>query len=302
MKSFIVKTIVIAIITASFILLLFSSVIKINKVNADFTLNKSDTLLMIGHSHSACAVNDAMIDHLCNVSHHGEAYFWMYPKMKQIIKQNPQIKVVFIEFSNNQIEESKNYWIWGDDFISRRLWIYYPFLEYDDISILYANNKSGFIQSISKTFRRNLTRLALFDFKYSSIIGHYSKVKRKIPKEEIVKPEEQVELQKEYKISDTNITYLEKTIALCNENDIKVYLVRMPQHKYYTGRNNEEIFQKIVHEKFANTAFLDFNDYPLADNEFGDLEHLNYLGAEKFSTYFNSFITNRLSSIQLTKK
>jgi hypothetical protein len=40
--------------------------------------------------------------------------------------------------------------------------------------------------------------------------------------------------------------------------------------------------------------FLDFADFPILNSEFGDLEHLNYRGAAKFSIWFNKLIESGL--------
>ena len=50
----------------------------------------------------------------------------------------------------------------------------------------------------------------------------------------------------------------------------------------------------IKNEKFENIEFLDFNDFPLKNNEFGDFGHLNYKGAEKFSLWFNGLLDKEL--------
>ena len=122
--------------------------------------------------------------------------------------------------------------------------------------------------------------------------------------------------QKDYSISRKNIEYLEKIVTFCKEKNVNIYFIRSPQHIYYASRKNEKVFRRIRNEKFENVPFLDFNDFPLTNGEFGDFGHLNYRGAEKFSLWFdellkkgllsrstkNEFINSEIKKYELTSK
>jgi hypothetical protein len=51
---------------------------------------------------------------------------------------------------------------------------------------------------------------------------------------------------------------------------------------------------RIRKEKFSNIDFLDFNKFPLNDEDFADFGHLNYKGATKFSKWFNTMVNSGL--------
>ena len=92
------------------------------------------------------------------------------------------------------------------------------------------------------------------------------------------------------KIDDTNLIFIDKIVEICENKGIKLFLIRSPQHAKYTFYSNEKVLQKIMNTRYKKNYFLDFNNFPLANDEFADLEHLNYKGARKFSLFFNSLL------------
>ena len=65
-------------------------------------------------------------------------------------------------------------------------------------------------------------------------------------------------------------------------------------HKKYVGYLNEKKYQSLRELKYSDIEYLDFSKFPLNNNEFGDLEHLNYKGAKKFSIWFNIMLAKGL--------
>ena len=99
---------------------------------------------------------------------------------------------------------------------------------------------------------------------------------------------------KDFKYSKYGLLYLDKIIDLCVSKKINLYLVRTPVHQSWEKLENEYYFQKILKEKYKKVCFLDFKDYPLKNNFYGDLNHLNHFGATKFSIFFNNLLKNGL--------
>lgn len=95
-------------------------------------------------------------------------------------------------------------------------------------------------------------------------------------------------------LSEVNLTYLSKTIQLCHSLNRKVLLIRCPVHPLFGGLSNESFFREILKSKFENVECLDFTRFPLRTNEYGDFGHLNYKGAQKFSVWFNTLLSNGL--------
>ena len=70
----------------------------------------------------------------------------------------------------------------------------------------------------------------------------------------------------------------------CKKLEKEMYLLRQQY-------SDKIIFQKIRKGWFNDIPFLDFNNFPLADNEFADMGHLNYKGAKKFSLWFRRMVS-----------
>ena len=94
-------------------------------------------------------------------------------------------------------------------------------------------------------------------------------------------------------ISEVNIEYLHKMVSYCEKKNVKLYLFRSPMHPIMFNIVNEKLFQNIRKEQFGLLPFLDFHDFPLTNDEFGDFDHLNYKGAKKFSEFFNEKYSSR---------
>jgi hypothetical protein len=72
---------------------------------AQFTLETPVENVIFGHSHPECAYNDSLIGNFKNLAQSRQSYFYSFSKIKNVHKQNPQIKNIFIEFTNNQITQ-----------------------------------------------------------------------------------------------------------------------------------------------------------------------------------------------------
>lgn len=284
----------------SFIILLLTVILlgyKLLNDDSYYKLPMQTHLIMLGHSHTECAYNDSLISGFANFGSAGESYFYTFLKVKKIIPNNKQIKTVFIEFENTQIDTVMNSWTWDLEHIHAQFPIYFPLLNFSEFKFLWTKNSNAilncppkfFINEIGFTIYstyiigkgiRSNTRFGGYRFlvrdKTDSLLLNMPKIKQK----EI----------SNYEISEINIYYLAEIIKLCKMNNIVVYLIRSPVHPNYSRLNNEPELKRIINSQFSNIEFLDFKDYPLKNSEFGDFGHLNYKGARIFSGFFNNIL------------
>jgi len=292
MKRFIIKTLIYTIIVFVAFAVNFFAVRSFSK----FKINNS--MLIVGHSITECAFNDSLINNLYNYSASGEAYIYNYHKTKKIIEQNPQINVIFIGFSNNQLSKEMDNWTWDDNHLSYKFPSLGSFLEWNDYLLLFQNNRSGFVKTLPMVLQNNVD-VAIKGFR-SNVEGGYFYLERDKTDSLVialdnVRDSIKVAADSEnYELSYTNVDYLEKMVNFCKENNIKPYLVRSPLHERSADYQIEPIFQMILSKRFADVEFLDFSEYPLHNSEFGDLEHLNHKGARKFSIWFDQLLKDGL--------
>lgn len=288
MKKFIIKTLVFIL---SFICLL-AGVVLINRYFSRFRIDAGKTMIFAGHSHSECAYNDSLIAGSVNLSESGESYFYTYYKLKKVIRQNPQISRIFIEFSNNQVDSKMDSWIWDDKYMINYLPRYALLIDREGLKLLYRKNPACLMHCIRLMLKNNFTML-FRGLNYSHDIGGYRYLVRdktdsllhNLP----VHPDKKLQA-----VSSENLQYLQHIIDLCKQRDIDVVLVRSPMHEKSATLANEAEFQEIRSKMFADIDLLDFSQLPLKDSDFGDLEHLNHRGARIFSLWFSGLIEKNL--------
>jgi hypothetical protein len=261
-----------------------------------YKLNKKYDNLIFGHSHTECAFNDKIIANTLNVSNSGESMFYNYFKVKKIIENN-KVKNIFISFTNNYIEyASDTTEIWKEKYLNKWYSKYGAYMQYKDFLLLLKNNPKGTLNAQSLAAKKYLTFLIK---RKKSIIedlswGKYKYLNRNkldsILKNQNVKNEKLTN----FKYSKYNLEYLDKILKICRENEINVYLVRSPVHHAWGALGNEYYFKKLINERYKKYEFLDFKDFPLDNNSYGDLSHLNHFGASKFSLFFNNLLKDKL--------
>lgn len=292
MKRFIKHTIAFLVVSILVLFLFNYSVFKIVSINTDYRLNKNIKGIILGNSYPECALNDSLIPNIKNVAKSGEPYLYTYQKLKKLLSQNKQIERVYLEYTNLYLHLDKDQKMWSYRETNMFFFYYSPFMKYHDFKNLYANNKDDFFKFFSHSLRRNLVKIARFDYKLTDKQGGYDWLVR-FKTDSLVKVNSHKEInnKKSKKLSKYNVAYLKKIRALCKEKQVKLILIRSPLHSLYPI-DNEQVFQELLNTHFKEVEFLDFKNFPLKDGEFGDFDHLNYLGAKKFSKYFNSVIND----------
>ncbi len=258
-----------------------------------FQLPKTTNALILGHSQPECAFNDSLISNTKNMAQGGEAYFYTYQKIKKLLPDNPQIKTVYLSFSNNQIEPRMDEWTYDDEHVSNYFPKYAAQLDADDYALLLQYNYKAVLSGEIKAIKNNLSFLIKGEnnFLAHNNWGGYLYLKRN-KLDSIIKVNYINTIKKEFSaaVSTINVHYLEKIVAFCQQQNVKLVFYRTPVHPILFEAYNEPKFQNLRKQKFNQIPFLDFHDFKLTNDEMGDFDHLNYKGARKFSHYFDNFI------------
>lgn len=294
MKRYIIKTaIFLTALACSLLSLILITNHYIDK-KSDFKLSKDVHSIIMGHSHPEMAYNDSLIEGFRNLGHSAESYFYTYFKLKKVVSDNPQIKTVYLEFSNNQIEAVLDEWIWGQEFVTFRYPIYAAFIDAEGQRLLVRHNSAAYFNAISKATYNNLEWLAKKDFNFYKRMGGYEYTNREAL-DSLLMTDFEKDPQYIYtktQLSGENLIYAQKIVSFCKENNLEIILIRTPQHPQLPVLRNEIYFQQVRDSLFGDLLFLDFNDFKLENEEFSDLDHVNYKGAKRFSIWFNDYIEN----------
>jgi len=297
MRSLLRKIFVFSAILA-IMLITGSTLAKAYLRNGDYYRIKPDTnCIILGHSQPECGVNDSLISGVQNFSQGGEAYFYTYQKAKKLLAGNPQIKTVIISYANNQINQRMDKWIWDDQHIYASYPKYNFMMESADFSLLMRHNFVEVLKAETKAFKDFAAFIVKrkSDFLSNRNWGGYFYLKRN-KVDSLLKTDYLKKERREIKLalSEKNIEYLEKIVALCKANGVNVLFIRMPMHPQMPFFKNEEQYREVKASRFADVELLDFKDFPATTDEFGDFDHLNHKGAKRFSSYLNQLFDDGL--------
>lgn len=266
--------------------------------NASFILSADTKAIVIGHSHPECAIDDTMLKETVSLAMSAEAYFYSFHKLKRIIKDNPQVERVYLEFTNNQISSIMDDWTFGKEKQSHHMPKYIPFLSGNEMALFAEKSYDPFSGAFLKSTRENFFRMISRDYLITDEVGGYKKLTRVIQ----LKEESEgytVEDQHLFNtLSELNLSMLDSILNLANEQRIEIIGIRSPQHRTIPDLLNESKFDSIKEVKFANYEFWDFNMLSLPDSAFADPGHLNVHGAY----IYTSALRKRIDEFQPAAK
>lgn len=294
MKDFIKKTTVFLSLSILVIITLLVGSNYIIRSQASFKIDENISQVIIGHSHSECSVDDSILKNSINLSSSGESYFYNYQKLKKVIGDNKQINTVFIEFANSQVDSVMDDWTWGYEKMSYYLQYHSPFMDAEDFNVLLKHNSTDLLSCSSIATRKLIYRILTGDYYLADEIGGYANAKLSKVDEMIANNEFNRTISESHSLSEINIEYLRKMINFCKANNIKVFLLRSPQHPLYADLINEPVYQDVVKTQLSDVDLLDFDAMDFPNSNYLDLHHLNYKGATKFTTLLNDLIENDL--------
>jgi hypothetical protein len=317
MKIFLKKSAVFVVLGLAILLIIGNFYIYATKLTLDnkvFDLGDNVETLILGDSRIQSGINPDYIPRSRNISKDTEHYFYNYYKLKHYLKRNPQIKNVILGYSYSNI--TKHYdtmWFIDKDFSARYYDYYYVLLDKEGKDIL-KRNKSLFlfawlkydigipiqpytsISTIKQIFNRHIN---VTDYSFSGKFHdsnrsnvNLEKINKKIRK--FYEPNSDL-----LSVSPIMVQYLYKIINLCHENKIKIYLFNAPLFSQYKNGmplkvmdNHRNLLESIQH-KYPDVQYLDYSEYPLKQEYFGDEDHMNSLGATIISKDLARIIYSR---------
>jgi hypothetical protein len=262
-----------------------------------YTIDSNTHILILGDSHPECALNDSIIERSKNLAQSADTYFYIYYKLKKIIEANPTIDTVILGFPGNLFIPERDNWIYGEEYLGNKYPKYCHLIAIEDQVFLFFKNPRAFIIAFKDAMKTD------YGFLFSTIQKVYNElnwggylylVRDDIPK---ILNEQDKDITRPFyskSISKLNYKNLNKIIDFCANHNKTIILLNVPIHKM-SPRDQTLDLANFVKSDFGSVTFWDYSDYKLEDEEFGDLTHLNYKGAEKFSSIIN-LIINKASN------
>lgn len=251
-------------------------------------------ILVIGDSHTECAIDDDVFTRCVNISKSASAYVFSYALIRKWKADNPELDTVFLSYESKSLsEEQQNVWMYDETVTARRLPYILPYFNGGD----YWNYK------YSPHFWKTLIQFPLIvrEFHAQDTTGNryawqndkigmatalpYNKLKEDIaatkPFSRKVPPE---------KVSRISIEYIRKIAAYCKRKNITLVLINTPVYQWNRYVDDEQ-FEKNRKQYFSDILYLDYKDFPLADSCYADIWHLNAAGQRQFSQYLQDNVT-----------
>lgn len=266
------------------------------KVSNDryFKLDTNIHYLFLGHSHSECAYNDTVIDNSLNLSNSGEPYLYTFIKLKKLLASQHNLKAVFLEYTNNVIDEEMNQWMYESKYLNFRYPKYGSFFSLNDYLTIAKHNPRSLLTSEAVLLKSNISFLLGNSDRYykQNDWGSYEYLMA----DNLSKNLEKLQASKDSLTSKRepsveNIRYLKEIVQLASHFNVKLYFIRTPMSSLYT-RSNEKAFLKLYKSDFQDVEFIDLKEFIKEDEYFSDLEHLNYRGSVFYSQKIDSLIKN----------
>jgi hypothetical protein len=284
MKKFISQTTLFAMIL-TVIIVSFTGGTYFIQSQASFQLPPDKHILILGDSHIECAIDDNIYQEAANVARSGTPYLYSYCKLKKFLNENKHIDTVLLSFHypalRSHIDER---WILGENPMLHRIPSHLTLLSKEDIAV-FSSKKMRLFKSV---FHPPYTVALKFIIKGGRIsykdldMGRYLKLDRNKLQEDIARQQEK---QPEAEgISPTQKEYLLKIAGLCKFRNVELILINPPTYKPEIYGNLDKLND--YHNTYLpEVTYWDYSAFPLPDDGYGDIGHLNYKGAEIFSKY-----------------
>jgi len=268
-------------------LLSFSIIIYQNK--SIYAIDKSCNILILGDSHTECALNDTLLSHSVNISASADAYIYSYLKLRKLVKNNPQIDIILLGYGYHDLSPNLEEWVYGEKYILNKIPTYACFMKYSEIqkvikydpelapSLILYIYRSAFKLFVKSILGQNYIQAGFGGYRSLS----YNKLKEDIQR--LSKKIDQAETG--HNISLSQAKYLLLISNFCKRNKIRLILIATPIYKNLlkSSKNMKVLYYEFYEKYLFNNVLLDYSDENMPDSCYADSEHLNRLGSKVFS-------------------
>lgn len=230
---------------------------------------------------------------ICNMSFNSDSYVDMYIKLNYLISNGIAIKKIYLTADEHTLSpyretgNNNSRSVFLTDFTTYKEIYGKSFFDYLDETVFLK------YFTICNTSKSKLIKEYIFTNKISEEVkdDNFKRFSDQERKEKAVK-----RIKSQFvkgKPSENLKLYLNKIIALCKKNNIKVLGIKLPLSKNYL----EELKGKSYHAENeflkSNIQVLDFKDV-FIDNDayFRDQDHLNVSGSKQFTAVFKKIKEN----------
>ena len=278
MKKFVLRILKFSIPALLFLLITFTYYRHSKtKVETKLSTFSAHSFLLMGDSQIQRLRGESISQGAKNLASSGEHYYFTYQKLQTLVhNKNHRIDTLILGVSIHNFAPVYNR-LFSLDFPegekSLKKYLYFIRM-FDD---------SGFLTTFDKVLKPAILGVyATPDF------GGFYESTNSNPKEAIINKTFNMHFsiqQNEAKFSNSQRTYLYEIERLCTDNNITLILVSTPYHSGYKEKIDQgyyDFFSESL-KRLKHRRHLNFIEDDIADRFMSDANHLNKLGAKKYS-------------------
>lgn len=245
-------------------------------------------ILVIGDSHTECAIDDDVFTRAVNISKSASAYVYSYALIRKFKADNPELDTVLLSYQSSSLSfEQQTGWIFDESVMNTRM----PYV------LPYFNGRDYWTYKFSAQFWTTVIRypFTVRDFhKQDTLENRYAWQNERIGaaraltykrlKEDVAATKPFVKGTPPEKLSQISIDYIRQIAAYCKRKNITLILINTPVYQWKKYVDHEQ-FEANRNKYFGDIPYLDYKDFPLPDSCYADIWHLNADGQRQFSEH-----------------
>jgi hypothetical protein len=256
--------------------------------STSFALPPDKHILVLGDSHTECAIDDDIFSRAENVSQSASTYLHSYCKLRKFLDKNEHVDTVLLSFHFPGLTVSvDDRWLFNEKYMMMQLPRYVMLMDREEMAI-FANRKKTFVKAVLQfplKFLINFARKGGRGLSYRDLdIGGYLNLDRDKLQENIARHDREV-ARGDTAISSYQKAYLLKIVELCEARGVELILINSPMYKPEVYSDPDRRWKDFHATYLPGVTYLDYSAFPLPDSCYGDIQHLNYKGARIFSKY-----------------
>ncbi len=252
-------------------------------------------ILVIGDSHTECAIDDDVFTRSVNISKSASAYVFSSALIRKWKSDNPELDTVLLSYQYSSLsDQQQSVWMYDETVIATKLPYILPYFNGGD----YWNYKFSpqfWKAVIQMPFTvREFHEQDTLEHRYiwqNEKIGSARALTYNKLKEDVAATKPFVKGSPPEKLSEVSIDYIRKTADYCKRKNITLILINTPIYHSATYMDVER-FEANRKKYFGDILYLDYKDFPLPDSCYADIWHVNAEGQRQFSEYLQKNITN----------
>jgi hypothetical protein len=255
--------------------------------NLSYQLPANKKILILGDSHTECAINDKILNRSFNFSQSGTAHFYSLLKLKKMLANNSQIETVVLSYSYDDVRLAKDMWFTNHEYILKKVPRYFSLMEFGDIKKLLKVNPLSVIGSIPTFLVDSIYQLLRGGdvLESRSFLGGFYPLKKLGFEKTLDKISSRKIKNEKKKNSKFQLSHLKEIYDYCAIKGIKLVLINTPVFISNFDKSYISFYFDYAKQNLPEAKLIDHSNFNLEPEYFADETHLNYKGAEKYSIF-----------------